>query len=270
MKRTLIIMSLAALLVMPLILVGCGGGATLTESDVATIRGFGARLDSHDQSIATINNTLNTLDTETLNGLAALDAAELTALLGLSLSTVPADVTQLKTDMAGLKNPGIEGSLPDLVARVEALENDQSGGSDDDGTTPGGGVTVTLDVDEDPFQFMSGVTATSQVFPVKITNGTDEYQQVTYNITLRCVSTDHEADVVAGYSMMVNTIAMGKTPVPAEAGCQWIYFLWIDSGSIPVTPGKTVTVYTTLNDFATSSGYEVWEVTLVGVTATEL
>ena len=129
MKRTLIILALAALLVLPLIITGCScGGTTLTESDKATIQGFGKRLDDHDKAIATINNTLNSLGTETLGKLANLDADELTALVNLDLDTALTDIKQLKADMGNIKDIDKEGSLADLAARVEALENGAAGG----------------------------------------------------------------------------------------------------------------------------------------------
>lgn len=269
MKRILIISTLAALLVLPLIFTGCGDDVTLTESDIATIRGFGARLDSHDQSIATINTTLNGLDTDALGKLADLDADELAALLDLDLSTTKDDVTQLKTDMADLKDVNKDGSLADLAARVGVLENGGAGGSGG-GSSISGEVTAILDVDADPLQFTSGTTATSQVFPVRIANGTSKYQKVTFNITLRCVSADYKADVAGGFTMTVNAVPFTATPVPALLNCQYIYFLWSASDSILVAPGKEVAVYVTLNNFATAVNYELWEVTLTGVTVTAL
>lgn len=268
MKRSLIILSLAVLLVLPLTLAGCGdGGTTLTESDKATILGFGKRLDGHDTDIGILQGKTMGLDAATVAKLVALDADALAALLDLDLSTIVDDVDQLKTDVSDINDPDKAGSLADIVARVGELEN---GGTNNGGTATSGEVTVTLDVAEEPFIFMSGATPASQVFPIEITNGTDEYQQVTFNITLRCISTDYKADVAAGPAMTVSGVSLGTTPVPSLTGCQWIYFLWIDTNSIPVAPGKEVSLYVSLSNFQTTSGYEVWEVTLAGVTVKKL
>lgn len=268
MKRTLIIMSLAVLLIMPLIIAGCDGGTTLTDSDVAAIQGFGTRLDSHDSSIATINNTLNSLDTETLNGLAALDADDLAALLALSLATVPTDVSQLKTDMITLK-----GTTSDIEDRVEALEN---GDSSDDGTVVSGEVTVTLD-EEAPFQILSNAVGTTPYrFTVTVTNGTDDYQTVSYWVIFDCAShaggavlTDIPVLYISAMSFGGGGCAFEYTLVPSTGlTTQQILFTPCAGFEIVVPKGKTVTVYHTID--VKTDITEVWQISLAGVTVTEL
>jgi hypothetical protein len=258
MKKTLIIISLLVGVVIPLAGFGGCGGTKLSDSDLATIRGFSIRLDAHDQAIATIQNTIAGLDTDTLDKLAALDADALEALLDL-------DTDALINRLAAL-----ESWKTTMEARVAELETGSDGGDGGSPTPPSGQVTVALDVDEEPLTFMSGATAVGQVFPIKITNGTSEYETVTFGITLRCVSTDYKADVTGGYAMMVGGVATVATPVPNNTGCQMIYFLWTTTDKIPVAPGKEFHLYAILNNFVTPSGYELWEVTITSIVVAKL
>lgn len=256
--KKLLIVSLVVVVVGISALTACG--PKLTENDIATIQGLISRVDALESQVASLKSTVSNINPSTAEENITQLQADLDAIKLELDGILPADGNTTLDSLAAL--------IAGLEARIVALEASGSGGG---GEPPSSGeVTVVLDVDADPLQFMSGPTAASQFFPVKITNGTAKYRQVTYNITLRCVSVDKTADVVGGYSLTVNGVPMGATPVPSDTGCQWIYFLWIDSGSVPVAPGKTITVYTMLNNFATSSGIEVWEVTLSGVNVSDL
>ncbi len=257
MKKTLIIISILAVLVGGIIpLVGCGG-TKLSESDLVTIRGFSTRLDAHDSAIATIQNTIASLDTATLIKLAALDADKLTALLSLDTAALTSGLTALETwkiDQETWKTS--------IETRVAALE------AGDGGSTPSGKLTVVLDVDEEPLLFTSPTA--NQVFPVKITNGTSDYQVVKFNLTLQCVSTDGVANVTVGPTILVGAIGMAITFVPADhTVCQLIYATWATTDRILVAPGKEFTAYVYLSAFTTLDS-EVWQVTLSGIVATKL
>ena len=259
MKKTLIIILAVAVVGISLI-TACG--PKLTENDIATIQGLITRVDSLEAQVANLQSKVSSSDSVLPEG--------------VDLNQMSTDITALRTDLNGILPADGSTTLDSLAVLITGLETriaalEATEPDDEDGEEPPSGeVTVILDVDADPLQFMSGATPGSHVIPVKITNGTDDYKQVTYNITFRCVSTDGMADVVGGYSLTVNAVPMVATPVPSDTGCQWIYFLWTDPGSIPVAPGKTVTIYTMLNDFETSSGFEVWEVTLAGVNITDM
>lgn len=281
MKRILIIMSLAVL-VMPLILAGCscGGGTTLTEGDVTTIRGFGTRLDGHDQAIAKINTTLGTLDSETLNKLAALDATALAALLNLDLDTALADIEKLKTDVSDINDPDKDGSL---AKRVKDLENDQSGGSDDGNGTPSGELTVVLD-GTTPFEVYTDKDMTSPYrFSVTITNGTEDWKAVSYCVNFTCVSVDGNAkvnvvkdgDVIQSPKLTASSSSYGGvaipfevTYVPSEDKAWQVFFTPTEDFEVVVSPGKATTVYHVIT--LGTDGFELWEVTLTGITVIKL
>jgi hypothetical protein len=263
MKKTLIIISLLVVLVGGLIpLVGCGGGTKLSESDLATIRGFSTRLDAHDSAIATIQATIANLDIATLDKLAALDTDALEALLNLDTDALQTRLTALETWKTAME------------ARVAELETGNGGGGGGS-TPPSGEVTAVLDVNEVPFLFTS--TTASQVLPVKITNGTGDYQQVKFNLTLQCVSVDGVASITGGPAVAVNTVPMLITYVPNTTACpsatcidcQLIYATWADTNRILVAPGKETTVYVYLTAFTTLTS-EVWQATLSGIVATKL
>ncbi|MBA7586933.1 hypothetical protein ES708_28940 [subsurface metagenome] len=273
MKRILIIMSLAVLLVMPLILVGCGGGTTLTESDKATILGYAKRLDDHDSAIGKINNTLGALDTETLGKLAALDAAELTALLDLDLDTALTDIEQLKTDVIDINDPDKADSLADIVTRVGELEN---GGTNNGGTATSGEITVTLD-GEVPFEVYTDKEMTSPYrFSVTIANGTEGWKEVRYCVNFTCTSVDGNAVVdTASIELTASSSSFGggevnfaAVCVPAEGKTWQVIFTPLNIFKVVVSPGKTTTVYHAITLWTT--GFELWEVTLTGVTVIKL
>jgi hypothetical protein len=272
MKKILIISILAALLALPLIMAGCGG-ASLTEGDLAIIRadhttliGFGSRLDGHDTDIGKIQDTLEKLDPETLTKLAGLDADKLAALLDLDLDTALDDIAQLQADMTA------------LTTKATILENGQQGQGD---VPISGVVTVVIASDATPYPITSTTTAANQVIPVKITNGTTEYKTVTFNLLFHCISTDGVATIdpttVDGagtdeLSMTVSTAPFSITPVSSYGSCQWIYFTWAYAAPVMVAPGGVFSMYATLNNFKTTGAgvYELWEVTLTGVSADDL
>ncbi len=263
--KKLLIISLVAVVVGVSALTACGCGQQLTENDIATIQGLISRVDSLESQVANLQSNVSTLDSSGIPE-------------GVDLSQMQTDLNTISANLNGILSTDGTVTLDSLATlivgletRLAALETGEQEEQESDGEEPPSGeVTVILDVDADPYQFMSGVTPANYLFPVKITNGTEKYKQVTYNITLHCVSTDQVADVAGGYSLTVNTVAMVATPVPGDTDCQWIYFLWTDPGAVPVAPGKTVTIYTMLNDFETSSGFEVWEVTLAGVNVSDM
>ena len=282
MKRTLMIITmLAVLVILPLALAGCscGGGATLTENDIAIIRadhtkltGFGTRLDDAEGDIADVRGVTDKLDDETLAtlvALAALDAETLERLVGLEEDELEA-LLNLKEWQDDLQNPDKDGSLADIEARLEDLENSQpDGNGGNGGSNPDGELVVTIDVEDPPYTFTTGSTAATMVAPVRVTNGTDGYYEVMFNVTLRCVTSDYEAEVTGVPTMDVNGVGMAGTPVSSWAECRYVYFVWTSPDAILVAPGQTAVVYLYLNSFATATN-EVWEATLADITMTEL
>lgn len=168
------------------------------------------------------------------------------------------------------------------------------GGSGGGGGVVTGEVTVVLDTPNTTFY--SGTTAVNQVFPVKVTNGSSSYKNVTFGIILQCTSTDGVANVVddspggscAGIvpSMTIGAVTMSKTFVPdsiladnyvvgscaydIHSGCRYIYLLWSSSTTIPLAPGQTTTVYANLNGLVTDFSYEIWQVSITSVVATDM
>jgi len=145
-----------------------------------------------------------------------------------------------------------------------------------------GDVSVVIDLTDTTFY--SGTTATSHSFPVKITNGSSAYKNVTFGLVLQCVSTDVKANVKYDTtttpktpSMTVNSVAMSDPIFVAEAlsggyypNCHYVYFYWGSSSSIPLAPGQSTTVYVVLSNFASSVDYEVWQAAITSVVATNM
>ncbi len=281
MKKTLTITILAVLIIPSLVLAGgsCGDGVTLTNDDVAIIRadhtkllGFGERLDDAEGDIGDIRAVTDKLDDETLAtllALAELDADTLEKLVGLEDDELEA-LLNLKKWQDDLLDPDKDGSIADVEVRLEELENSQpNGNGGNGGSNPDGELTVEIDVADPPFTFTTGSTAATMVAPVRVTNDTDGYYEVMFNVTLRCVTSDFEAEVTGVPTMDVNGVGMAGTPVSSWAECRYVYFVWTSTDAILVAPGQTTVVYLYLNSFATADN-EVWEATLADITATEL
>jgi regulator of replication initiation timing len=195
------------------------------------------------------------------------------------LETIPDDiniytlVTDLQDQIDALiaENAALSDELVVLQLRLDAFEQEEEEEAEEEEPPLSGEVTAAIITqDEQPPIFTSGVTATNQTFPVKITNGTDEYQKVTFSIILRCISTDYKATVDAGFTMAIGSMFLTATPVPGLTDCQMIYFMWTTTDSIPVAPGDDVSIYVILNTFTTTSGWEIWEVVLGDITAKPL
>jgi hypothetical protein len=106
MKKVLVIISLVALMAVPLLGLTACGGTKLTDSDLATIRGFATRIDALEAAVASQQNKYNSLNTDSLKA---------------DLEQVKVDVASVKTDIGELKNDN-STDLNDLVTRIAALE----------------------------------------------------------------------------------------------------------------------------------------------------
>lgn len=107
MKKVLTI-TLVVLLVGLMGLTACGG-PSLTEQDIATIRGFGTRIDSLEAAVASLNSKLANLDTSTLQ---------------TDINQAKTDITAIKTELEKLTTAGTENKtkITELEARITALE----------------------------------------------------------------------------------------------------------------------------------------------------
>jgi prefoldin subunit 5 len=114
MKKVLII-SLVVLLVGLTGLTACGGG--ISETDKATIRGFGTRLDNLEAAVASLNSNLANLNTSTLQTDINQAKTDITA--------IKTDLEQLKTDDSEIntKLDSLADQIADLETRVKAVED---------------------------------------------------------------------------------------------------------------------------------------------------
>jgi len=139
-KKTLLVLALvAAVAAVPLLAAcSCGGGTSLTESDIKTIRGFPARLDTLDGKTSKLNGKgeyTGTLDA----GIATLSDEDAAAI---------ADVATLRSELDALKAGDNETTIAELEARIAALEDEAgTGGNGEDGET----VLVTTRWQEDVY-----------------------------------------------------------------------------------------------------------------------
>jgi hypothetical protein len=190
MKKTLITILVAALVITPLVLAGCscGGSSGLSDEDIAVIKsdhnklnGYGTRLDDAEASISTLQGVTDKLDDDTLaslEALADLDADTLGKLAELEEDELEALLT-LKSWQDDLKDPNKDGSITDLEERVEALENGSSST-----TPPVTSGQVTAAFTPTPPAVVSGSGLPIQQFNVIITNGTAAWQYVSYSLIL--------------------------------------------------------------------------------------
>lgn len=270
MKKVLAIIALAALLVMPLILAGCGG-TTLTESDIATIQGLKARVDSLEAQQASLSSTVANISPGTSEE---------------DITQIKADLDSIRADLDGLKASDDTATLDLLTAliakletRIEALEGNG------EEPPPSGEVTVTLNEDA-PFEILSYTGgATPYRFTVTIENGTTDYQSVSYWVIFDCVthggatiSDDCDSTISddCDPTLFVSMVFYGGggcdfdcTLVPNTGLTQQIFFTPCADFEIVAPKGKTVTIYHTIDGLETENT-EVWEVTLAGVAVTKL
>jgi outer membrane lipoprotein-sorting protein len=190
MKKTLITILVAALVITPLVLAGCGcGGSELSKEDIAVIQadhnklnGYVTRLDDAEADISTIRGVTDKLDADTLatlEALAKLDADTLGKLAELEEDELEALLT-LQGWQDDLKDPNKDGSLADLEERIEALES----GSSSSTTPPVTSGQVTVAFTPTPPAVVSGSGLPIQQFNVVITNGTAAWQYVSYSLIL--------------------------------------------------------------------------------------
>lgn len=264
MKRKLYLVGLVALvlvILVPLIFGGCV--STKKDTDTAT-----PTLESVAADVATLKSQSSNYATQSqLSAFASqedLDAskAEFESLLeemmiGISTPDLSNYVTRAEYD-------AMVAEFEDRIAELEA-----GGGSSGGGGGTEGEVVVAIDSEAEPYTFTTGTTSGNYVIPVEIVNGTTDYQEVIFNVTLRCASTDFEADVTGVPAVDVNTIPMALTEVTAWSTCRYIYCVWTDTNTILVAPDKTTIVYVYLVGFQTSS-YEIWEAILSDIIVTEL
>lgn len=120
MKKVLTI-ALVVLLTGLMGLTACGGQA-LTDSDIATIRGLIARMDSAESQIASLQGKVGKTDTTTVQ--ADIDQAK-------------ADIAAVKTDLGKLKDSDTTSNtkLAELEARIKALEDKLGTSTEEEKTT---------------------------------------------------------------------------------------------------------------------------------------
>ena len=163
-KKALVIFSLLALLAIPVMgLVGCGGGTTLTDNDLATIRGLLTRMDSTEQKDATQDATIATLNSKTVPDLSNYVTLD--------------KYNELLAKYNGLID---ESNSTSLISRIKALEQ-KGGGNTPPPVNPTGQVTVEL-INPNPLWISAG-TAPIQ-FQVRITNNTGTGQFVGFDLRL--------------------------------------------------------------------------------------
>jgi len=175
MKKALVIVSLVALLSIPLVgLAGCGN--SLSDSDLATIRGFATRMDNAEKAIAAVKSDL-----------AGIGA-------GSDVEGIEADIADIEEILDGITGDiaDIEDDNVALAARITALENNQNPGGTTNPTT--GQVTVqlvdnSLCVQSGQLRVYSGAAPGMQyTFAVDIVNGTSQYQYVSFGLILNCIN----------------------------------------------------------------------------------
>jgi len=147
------------------------------------------------------------------------------------------------------------------------LSGGESGGSSS--SSASGVVTVVFDTENTTF--ITNSTRSNQVFPVKITNGTSNYQQVKFGLIMQCVTTtSNVAEVTDITSVLVNTgTPFAISYVPDVAKCQIVYFTWSIEDVILIPPNKDYTAYVYINGITTANA-EVWQITVTSVIATKL
>ena len=131
MKKLLLVIALVVVMGLPLLAACSCGGTQLTEGDINTIKGFGARLDSLEKQIAAVKSDVNNLN-----------PGEGTAALEEEIAAVQAGLDKLKADFNN-------ADLADIETRVVALEDVIGAGTGNggDGTEVGLTTRWTLAVD---------------------------------------------------------------------------------------------------------------------------
>jgi uncharacterized small protein (DUF1192 family) len=128
MKKALLIIALVvAVVAIPILSVGCGGG--LSDEDLKTIRGFAARIDSLEAKTSQINSKVENLNSNA-------DTTELEE-----------DIAAIQTELDNLKADLDSEDSTDLDARVTALEDELASSGNSTDTEVGLNTRWTLDVD---------------------------------------------------------------------------------------------------------------------------
>lgn len=277
MKKVLTIIALVVLVVGLPVLAACG--QSLTENDIATIRGLIARVDSLEAQQASLASKVANLQPGTLE--TDLETAK------TDIAGIRSDLTALKTDLEKLKSVGDESGTPidsllakviSMEARVKVLEDKLEA---DTNTLPDTGeVTVEFLDEEVPVYLLSSSGGTNvPSFRIVITNGTDDYRYVSYWVNLICVSPDGIAKMTTDNSVTILTLVSpvygqpnyeyATTLIPKDAAAvqQILFTPATATPRIPVRAGETLKLYHTLELF--TEGIEEWEMVLSGVTVSE-
>lgn len=257
--------TLVVLLVGLMGLTACG--TRLTEQDIATIRGFGTRIDSLESKQATLSSQVANLSPGTLQ----TDIDQIKA----DQAAIKADITSLKADWEKFKTTSGENSIKiaELETRIRTLEGTSASPSD-------GKVTVEFLDEEEPVYLLSSSTGTNlPSFRVVIANGTDDYRYVSFWINLSCVSQDGLANVTAATLTLASpvfgqpTYEFATTLIPNDGNAttadqrQILFTPTATIPKIPVKPGETLKLYLTLE--LKTEVIEEWEMVLSGVTISE-
>lgn len=248
MKKALVIISLLALMVVPLIgLTACG--QSLSENDLATIRGFASRMDNAEAAIADLKAKVASINTDVTKA---------------DLDKTTADITALKSDNAALitKVASLETDNATLKADIAALK---AGNSSTTPSSSTGQVTANI-IDKTPLLVYSTSAGMQYNFRVRIVNSTTSYQYVGYSLILALVNTTSPITVdttatalttFGGFGVTYTTLAIPSNPPATQ-------ILFAPSGKIPVAAGGAVEI-SHLLVVATSSGNAQWEGNLTGV-----
>jgi len=251
MRKALITISLVLLLTALLLGQTACNGTTITDSDLATIRGLIARVDNLESSDATQNSKLTNLSTGTLQ---------------TDVSQVKSDIAAIKADITVLKsaNSTDGAKVAALEARIKALEDKLATGSTNQDTLSG---QVTLTVKEgSPIYLYTGPgVATTYNFTVHIVNGTNTYQYVNYSLVLLCLTPTGDA---ASASLTRWTYITTFTPTysrPTPTTCNQILFTPGTMTAFSMAAGQTYDVVNQVTITTTTA--EQWQGNVIPVYA---
>jgi hypothetical protein len=247
MKKALVVFSLVALLAIPVLgLTGCGDD--LSDADIAKIQGLFTRMDNAEGDISE-RYTKDEVD-ELVGDIEAPDLSDY-----VTLETY----NTLKDDH------------DKLAERVKELENSQ--GTSDGGSNSIGQVSVKIE--EGTLYVLSNLTGSTYRFTVKITNNTDDWQYVSYELLLQSndppadVDTNNDGSITddVGLTYWGNwTVNYTPTTILGSINAA-DQLMFVPDAKIPINKNSTVEI--TYQLAIKTDGNEKWEGNLTGVVISE-